>query len=59
MPEPGQRADLARLHVGSCVVVHMVVAQQVQRAVNHQVGGMLLQRDALVRGLGAQTPGRE
>ena len=46
--EPGKRANLAALHVGGLIVIVMIVAQQVQCAVDKQVRRVRLHRDRLL-----------
>ena len=50
LPVTGEGAHFARLHVCGAVVVHMIIAEQVERTVHHQVSGMLVDRNAFLFG---------
>ena len=46
--EPLKGADFAGLHVGGLLIITMIVAEEVERPVDEQMGGMLLDADSLV-----------
>ena len=54
-----QRADLTRFHVRGLAVVLMVVAEQMQRAMDEQVGRMILETEPLVARFGRANAVRE
>ena len=59
MPSRCEGADLARFHVGGFVILVMVVAEEVKRAVDEKMGRMIFNADAFVRRLGLADAARE
>ena len=55
-PEPRQRPAFARFHVGGAGLVMMIVAEQMEGAVNQQMRGIILDGHAFSAASASHTP---